>query len=299
MINNIYVINLETSTERWKQFKKQQYKLPTIITRVNAVNGNLLNKPSFLTPGVIGCFLSHKKVLQMIVDNKDDYAIICEDDAIFSKNFNKQITKILSDLKTLDWDLVYLGCYGAWHPYKTYGPVGTVSNLLLKLRVKSHTKIKETKHLITPDTPLGSHCYLVNYKSAKKILTYLTHYEGYDQALLRHLHKLNSFVSKKRIAFQQSTSQNSTLSVNFPQSLNYFIKNFKEDGNSYDFYLSAPLGQCQGVIINTWLIIFFLSLLILPKKLILSFLTLELIYGGFSSQLLYWFLFHKILNHYS
>lgn len=292
---SMYVINMKESKDRWESVKSQRHLLPMTPTRVEAVNGReIKNLPNnvWLTPGVIGCFLSHRKVLKRVAANKDNYAIICEDDVIFTDDFSKHLKKVIKDLDTQpNWDLVYLGCYGAWRPDKKFKMIATASNFFMSLNFKKSERVIQTKHLITPNTPLGSHCYMVNYHSAQKLLKLLTKYEGYDQALIRHLPNLNAFVSKKRIAFQNATSDNSTLATNFPKSLNSVVSRWKEDKITYDFYFSAPLGQIKGFIINFWSIVYILSLVLLPYRynsLMLLFLSIESLYSGVTRQLLQW-----------
>lgn len=294
MIDNIYVINMKESKDRWESIQSQSHLLPIKPKRVEAVNGKELVKSteSWFTPGVIGCFLSHRKVLKRIVANNDTYAMICEDDVIFTKDFGKHLKRVIKDLESQpDWDLVYLGCYGAWRPDKKFKMIASASDFFLGLNFKKPTSTIETRHLITPNKPLGSHCYIVNKRSAKKLLGLLKNYEGYDQALIRHLPQLVAFVSKKRIAFQNATSDNSTLTVNFPRSLNTIVSRWKEDNITYDFYFSAPLGQVKGIIINLWLIVYICLLVVLPYKytpVISLFLNIEIAYSGVSKQLLQW-----------
>ena len=63
-----------------------------------------------VTKGEIGCTMSHLKVYQWIVDDEsiaeEDYALVCEDDVLFSANFNENLTALLNEKLTADIVLV-------------------------------------------------------------------------------------------------------------------------------------------------------------------------------------------------
>lgn len=64
-------------------------------------------KRKVVTPGKIGCLMSHIKCYQMIKDNGWDRTLIFEDDIVFCKDFDKRI-QILDHIPD-DWKLIYLG----------------------------------------------------------------------------------------------------------------------------------------------------------------------------------------------
>ena len=53
-----------------------------------------------VTKGEIGCTLSHLNVYRLIVEDdavlEDDYALVCEDDALFAANFQQNLTALLA-----------------------------------------------------------------------------------------------------------------------------------------------------------------------------------------------------------
>eukprot|EP00760_Papus_ankaliazontas_P038076 PhM_4_TR8846/c0_g1_i1/m.56008/K11703/GLT25D; collagen beta-1,O-galactosyltransferase len=61
-----------------------------------------------LTPGALGCALSHKRVWQRIVDERRQCALILEDDVEFSPSF-PYVMKKRWEAVPADWELVYLG----------------------------------------------------------------------------------------------------------------------------------------------------------------------------------------------
>lgn len=122
----IFLINLDDSTDRLKTAYKRLAPYNFNITRVSAVVGKYVDKETLnkyycarknregyyreLGPGEIGCFLSHLKVMQNIVDNKIPYAIILEDDF----KVVGELDKAISALENIDfaWDMVKLAEYG-------------------------------------------------------------------------------------------------------------------------------------------------------------------------------------------
>ncbi|MBX9682985.1 MAG: glycosyltransferase family 25 protein [Hyphomicrobium sp.] len=98
----IFVISLKHSAERFDVLENGLLQHGLTPIRVNAINGKIkasllkrlchrnyycdyLNRP--LTPGEIGCFASHLKILRRIVKTNTPRAIILEDDAAFAAEF--------------------------------------------------------------------------------------------------------------------------------------------------------------------------------------------------------------------
>lgn len=104
----IFVINLDTSISRMRKSQSQLYDFD--FERVNAVDGGKLkhdelthhydvdlNRQQYhclLTLGEIGCYLSHRKVWQKIVDERLDFALVLEDDFIN----NTDISMLMHDV---------------------------------------------------------------------------------------------------------------------------------------------------------------------------------------------------------
>ena len=130
-INKIkcYIINLERCPNK-KENMIDRLIYPLISYEIiNAVDGRNINEeymkynnysileewkdPSNnrkLTLGEIGCSLSHYNIYKTILKNKDEYAIILEDDAILVDNFYDKVNTIINNLKNNeDWDMLYLG----------------------------------------------------------------------------------------------------------------------------------------------------------------------------------------------
>ena len=119
---DIYIINLIERKDRLEHIKKNfsEYN----IIPVNAVNDE---------EGYKGCFLSHKKCIQIAKEKKLKYIIVIEDDCLPLENFNKRFENIISFLDTYDnWDL-FLG--GGFHicPFHIQGKIENSYENLYKI----------------------------------------------------------------------------------------------------------------------------------------------------------------------
>ena len=83
-----FFINLDDATSRRSKFKDTDYKRWKATPRKDvplAIDNKMISRYNFPREshlGRCGCFLSHTKLLEHIVDNKLDDVLILEDDAI-------------------------------------------------------------------------------------------------------------------------------------------------------------------------------------------------------------------------
>ncbi|WP_315924296.1 glycosyltransferase family 25 protein [Mesorhizobium sp. SP-1A] len=88
----VYFINLDRSPERRGWFEAQAARLGLDAVRIEAVDARQLpdieierlrglsSGRNSLSPGEIGCFLSHRKIWQAVLDGADEWAFAAEDD---------------------------------------------------------------------------------------------------------------------------------------------------------------------------------------------------------------------------
>ena len=63
-----------------------------VAGRISSSPGSAVGMALFLQPrGVIGCYLSHRRFWQMVVDRKMDYAVILEDDVKLVDGFKEKV----------------------------------------------------------------------------------------------------------------------------------------------------------------------------------------------------------------
>jgi glycosyl transferase family 25 len=115
----IYCINLNKDKKRWNTIKSISDKHNLNIIRIPAYNGNELNPNECikqnilhtnysLRKGQLGCALSHINLWKKIKTDNDDFALIIEDDVIFTNNFKENLYNLLNYLPET-WDIIYLG----------------------------------------------------------------------------------------------------------------------------------------------------------------------------------------------
>lgn len=155
--------------------------------------------------GAVGCFLSHRKVLEHVLEQDDSkpYAIVFEDDVTLLPNFHMNIDKVVKLINAYvtdvreDFDIVNL--YVNTH--------------------QQHMFAHETSPRIIKAFPglCGTLCYLVKKATVQNVLNILQQYENpIDEQLsrggLRYIH----LVGKEVIASEVIPSyiQNSTLKNN-------------------------------------------------------------------------------------
>ena len=134
-----FVINLKRRPDRLELFKKkcpypigQEVKTNFIgklltdkpkINQVNIIYGfdskqtcDEIPEEQFLykhviklkLPGAIGCFISHLRIYKIIVENNYTEAIIFEDDANFTIDFDKKLQRVIKQLP-MDYHIIYIG----------------------------------------------------------------------------------------------------------------------------------------------------------------------------------------------
>ena len=119
---DIYVINLIERKDRLEHIKKNF--LEYNIIPVEAIKH---------IEGYKGCFLSHKKCIQIAKEKKLKYIIVIEDDCSPLENFTKRLDNILFFLDSYDnWDLL-LG--GGFHicPFHIQGKIQNSDENLYKI----------------------------------------------------------------------------------------------------------------------------------------------------------------------
>lgn len=135
-IKNIYVINLQRDSHRLTSFftnlKKHNISIKNRNwNKFNAVDGsdknNVLSEIELLIqntktkekiisywnkyPGSIGCYLSHIKLWQNMLDDEKsgEYSLIMEDDSFFTPVGLINIEIALQSAHSINWDILYVG----------------------------------------------------------------------------------------------------------------------------------------------------------------------------------------------
>lgn len=160
-----YLINLDRSTDRLAVMAERMAEIGIKSERVSAVEGAKLNLktvniaapnykyPRVLTLGEIGCFLSHRKCWEKLVQSEDDWALILEDDCIFHKSASRYLTNI-------DW--IPKGCQFVHFYYAKSATVYADK----KIELPDSNHLYRTKNSL----PVGAYAYYISKDAALKAL---------------------------------------------------------------------------------------------------------------------------------
>jgi GR25 family glycosyltransferase involved in LPS biosynthesis len=97
---DLYVINLKERTDRKEQIIQDFAKYTNVhLEFIEGIKHE---------DGAQGCFLSHKKCIQLAKENKMEYIIVVEDDCCPNENFESRLNTILEYLKSRTWG-IFLG----------------------------------------------------------------------------------------------------------------------------------------------------------------------------------------------
>jgi len=112
----VYYINLPARTDRKALFEGRAAQLGIEATLFEAV----VPKPEdvrFLYEGhedptraqKVGCTMSHQAVIKEAKEKGLQNVLIFEDDCLFLEGFTDKLTKSVNELRTVEWDLFYMG----------------------------------------------------------------------------------------------------------------------------------------------------------------------------------------------
>ena len=290
-IDNIYVINLDQSKDRLnnitnninKQLKKNFTRIPAIYGK--DLTNEELNKYTNIfcrylcTPAMIGCGLSHIKTWKKCIENDDKYSMIIEDDCEFTDDFLQEFEKVIDELDKTDsnWDFLYLGCLGDCSDVESSLNEMIFSSLLTK--IKASSKQLNTTHIFIPSRPVGFHCYVISNSCAKKLISLFNDKITYhvDVSFLDKSDNFSIYASKKRIAYQLASHDQSFNSGSFPNTLNKILSVKDKNSISYSYHFTVPMFQLFGFPINWHLILLLIATWVIPNKYVSLYFSLFLV----------------------
>jgi GR25 family glycosyltransferase involved in LPS biosynthesis len=164
------VINLDRNPDRWEHVKKVMSGTLDCIERMPAVDGRrlqadkwqylsrwmyLTHEPNkFNIMPAIGCYLSHRKCWQYVVNNELPYALVLEDD-LRPMDIAKPFLKAYeANPPSFDWVKLHVNRYSGRDPQQTIG-----------------LAIGGMKLCVNPDGSKSTGAYIVSNAGARKLLT--------------------------------------------------------------------------------------------------------------------------------
>jgi len=120
---NTFCISLENSTERWNKMENRFKYFNMEVTRWNASTPNTLTDTFYyyLNAGQRACAQSHINIWRHILENKLQYSLILEDDAMFDKRWKEKLSEI-NDIINNDnnWEGIFLNVSEPIYPQNTW-----------------------------------------------------------------------------------------------------------------------------------------------------------------------------------
>lgn len=280
--NNIWIINLDKSTDRMDRIKKNFEKYKIKFNRFSAIYGKnvskeYINKNVSLTCkkllcnyGIIGCAASHKTLWKQLVDSDDDFYIIFEDDIELNEKSFEIIKKIILHLNNKEYDIDYLNLNCVNYGCSIQKTIFTID------------EYKFGK----PYMPLQTGAYIITKKGAEKLLNYISntsYHVDFEILFVKFFTNFNYYTSN--IPIINLTNDETTIGT-FKKTLTLMFLEYL----NYDYLswtLNAPLFTINLFYeINILLLLLLLLLLLnnqyLYNSIIFWFIILEL------------FLLHKI-----
>ncbi len=153
----IFAISLRK--DRFNNLLVRMKQWARLITLLPATDGHKISPDKWaglgrlkerLCSGQVGCYESHVRIWQKVVDLNLDSALVLEDDAdiTYTQNTVDKLNEFLSELKTIpNWDLAYIGNVGL-HPVKQ----------------------QLAKHITEPSNWEGLFTYYISNKGARKLI---------------------------------------------------------------------------------------------------------------------------------
>lgn len=184
-----YIINLPARADRRTHILTEVGKIPFLTPTI--IDG--------IVDGTGTCFQSQRNCIQKAKNMGLEYVLVLEDDAIFTDNCQEVLTKALSEVEKIDWDMLFLGA-------NLHSLAYTVSDRLCKLT-----------------GAYCAHAYIVHSRFYDTILS-LPHDREMDVYYAQLMRDNNIYICKPMIAYQlpsHSDLQNGFRDYNEEMSANF------------------------------------------------------------------------------
>lgn len=156
-----YVINLDKDVDKWQAI---QQKFSWRLTRIPAINGNLIKDRPFFTSGLMyGCLMSHRKVWSLVAETNKP-ALVLEDDCHPLEGFDERLASLMKTLPE-DYDVAVFGYIVS----DVRGDYLLTASTAPMMKRRCMRQINED--WFVPGIFFGTHCYMISPKGARKLLS--------------------------------------------------------------------------------------------------------------------------------
>lgn len=199
-----FVVNLTRRADRLKTFDSI---CPVKYTKFSAVDGKKL-KPTIqlqqlfenndynMRRGIVGCALSHIKLLVQLVNSDKNAYCILEDDITFTDNFVDKVQQVLKKLENSEWDFIYLG-HSLYLQYREKGCYDKTT------RPNAN---KWNKPLSLLRSMGGAYGYIITKKGAEKMLNFIntnSMTNAIDTVFQKAIDDVNTFYCYPHLVFTE------------------------------------------------------------------------------------------------
>lgn len=214
-VDCIYIINLDKHARRFRSMQDQLAKYDLVAKRIRAVNGWDFNKQQLkrlyhdvihpgpkkfaITPGQIGCFLSHLTALKDALENHYKVIWILEDDCDISADPKSTLSKMILEFSSNNnsWDILYTDTGSRF--YHDDGSIERYdfNHVLPWLKEGASPKPKD-RLIVSKDVEwvprrLGMYSVLISEEGIKKIWSYFMQHQ------LKYAYDVDiNFIANKR-----------------------------------------------------------------------------------------------------
>ena len=231
-IDDVFVLNLDKDLERWLSIKQHLNKANINASRISAINGMdldvdklkasgeiVLHDSSFFNhnidgrdslKGSIACGISHKKIWNRVLNDPNiTNALILEDDANVPTDFWSKFNEL--NIPN-NWDIIFCG------GMRIYGD--KISENIIK--AKFHDRWFNC----------GLYGYIINKKSAQKLLDICTPITNYIDVQMNHHYSdsINAYYINPFIITHNSNFPSSRIVSGDPDKIYNYDDTFKESG---------------------------------------------------------------------
>ena len=289
---HVFVINMDKDIDRMNLISNNLDDLGISYKRFPAVKGDEIKNNdkfsqiclSLCTNGIKGCAMSHITLWKYIIDNNIDYALILEDDAEFTDNFNQLYIKFYETVPK-DYDMIQMGCIFGCNLKENNNHIAEVIETVIDKSPVHKDGYNEIKYIN------ATHAYIISNKGARKLYDDLIISTHVDMQISDYMANNNFIVysPNKDLIVQKALNFSSNLTDKFPNLLlklldkiNLFKNKHKTVSIGWalsESVIKLPLFDVNGILILV-VILSILSQNIHSLKIImLLWLLTEIIYA--------------------
>lgn len=281
LLDNIWVINLDRSKERFNNIKNNIESFGLKFNRFSAICGkeidiqemdiSFLCKTVLCNYGLIGCSLSHKMLWKQLLESGQNAYVVLEDDVIITEKTINILKKIPKYLEYYNIDFLNMNSFDIFKSF--------------------HKKVFEIDDIefVKPILNLSTRTYIITRNGARKLLDLLTNIYTHIDAeisLSGIFGRINCISSREPLTLTTEYTHISTIGKQGKKSFILCILKFFR---LYDIYwfLNSPIYTlflkyevCLLLLII--IILLCLNIIFIKNKYLMLVLILELIFYLYS-----------------